>query len=117
MAPVLVAGAIFIALGVGILLSALTVTYRDFRYVVPYTVQLWLFATPVVYPASLVPAEWRWLLFLNPMAGIIEGFRSAFLARPFDWPSIGISLVVAMIVLAIGVAYFERVERRFADVI
>jgi lipopolysaccharide transport system permease protein len=117
LAPVLIGGAVFIALGVGILLSAVTVTYRDFRYVVPFMIQFWMFATPVVYPASLVPQEWRWLLFLNPMAGIIEGFRSAFLGRPFDWPSISLSLIVAVVVLAIGVAYFERVERRFADVI
>ncbi len=74
-APVLIAGTIFIALGVGVLLSALTVAYRDFRYVIPFLVQFWMFATPVVYPASLVPETWRWLLFLNPMAGFIEGFR------------------------------------------
>lgn len=116
-APLLVAGTIFIALGVGIFLAALTVAYRDFRYVVPFMVQFWMFATPVVYPASLVPAEWRWLLFLNPMAGFIEGFRSAFLDRPFDWLAIGISMSVAIGVFAAGVAYFERVERRFADII
>lgn len=116
-APLLVAGAILIALGVGIGVSALTVTYRDFRYAVPFMMQLWLFATPVVYPASLVPESWRWLMFLNPMAGIIEGFRSAFLDRPFDWPSIGLSFAVAVVVFAVGIAYFERVERRFADVI
>ena len=80
----LVAGVVFMALGVGTFLSALTVAYRDFRYLMPFMVQFWMFATPVVYPASLVPEEWRWLLYLNPMAGIIEGFRSAFLGKPFD---------------------------------
>ena len=116
-APLLIAGTIFIALGVGVLLSALTVAYRDFRYVIPFLVQFWMFATPVVYPASLVPAAWRWLLFLNPMAGFIEGFRSAFLGRPFDWPAIGLSLLVAVAVFFAGIAYFEKVERRFADII
>ena len=117
LAPLLVAGTIFIALGVGILMSALTVAYRDFRYVIPFLVQLWMFATPVVYPASLVPEGWRWLLFLNPMAGFIEGFRSAFLGRPFDWLAITLSLIVSVLVFAAGIAYFEKVERQFADII
>lgn len=117
LAPVLTAGIIFIALGVGVLLSALIVAYRDFRYVVPFMVQFWMFATPVAYPASLVPAEWRWLMFLNPMAGFIEGFRSAFLDRPVDWTAIAISLSVAIAVFLAGVTYFEKVERSFADVI
>lgn len=117
MAPLLVAGTVFIALGVGIFLAALNVAYRDFRYVVPFVVQFWMFATPVVYPASLVPEQWRWLMFLNPMAGFIEGFRSAFLGRSFDWIAIAISLAVATVIFAIGVFYFEKVERRFADII
>ena len=117
LAPVLLLGVIFIALGVGTLLSALTVAYRDFRFVVPFLVQIWMYATPVVYPASLVPEKWQWVMFLNPMAGVIEAFRSAFLGRPFDLPSIGISLAVAVVIFIWGIAYFERVERRFADII
>jgi lipopolysaccharide transport system permease protein len=117
MAPLLVAGVAFVALGVGTVLSALNVTYRDFRYVIPFMVQFWLFATPVVYPASLVPEGWRWLLYLNPMAGLIEGFRSAFLDRPFDVPALALSLGVSLVLFLIGIAYFERVERRFADII
>ena len=113
----LVAGVVFTALGVGTFLSALTVAYRDFRYVIPFMVQFWMFATPVVYPASLVPADWRWLLYLNPMAGIIEGFRSAFLGKPFDVLALAISLGVAVVLFLVGVAYFEKVERRFADII
>ncbi len=116
-APLLVAGVVFIALGVGAFLSALNVAYRDFRYVVPFLLQFWMFATPVVYPASLVPEQWRWVMFLNPMTGFIEGFRSVFLGRPFDWPSIAVSLAAACIVFVVGVAYFEKVERRFADII
>lgn len=117
LAPLLVAGVVFIALGVGIALSALTVSYRDFRYVVPFLMQFWMFATPVVYPASLVPEGWRWMMFLNPMAGFIEGFRAAFLGLPFDWPAILLSLAVAVALFVAGVAYFEKVERRFADIV
>ena len=117
MAPVLVAGAVLTALGVGTCLAALNVAYRDFRYVIPFLVQFWMFATPVVYPASLVPQEWKWVLFLNPMAGVIEGFRSAFLGRAFDVLGLSVSLAVATILFVAGVLYFEKVERRFADII
>lgn len=115
--PLLVAGVILTALGVGTLLSALTVTYRDFRYVIPFMVQFWFFATPVVYPASLVPEDWRWLLFLNPMAGAIEGFRAAFLGQALDVTGLLISLIISLILFFIGITYFEKVERRFADII
>ena len=81
MAPVLLLAMMFTALGVGTCLSALTVSYRDFRYVVPFMVQLWMFVTPVVYPASLVPTQWQWLLYLNPMWGLIDGFRAVFLGK------------------------------------
>lgn len=116
-APLLIAGVVFTALGVGTFLSALTVAYRDFRYVIPFTVQFWMFATPVVYSASLVPEQWRWLLYLNPMAGLIEGFRSAFLDRPFDIPALCISFGTAVVLFFVGVIYFEKAERRFADII
>lgn len=116
-APILVLAATFVALGAGTLLAALTVAYRDFRYVVPFLIQFWMFATPVVYPSSLVPEQWRWVLHLNPMAGLIEGFRSAFLGQPFDIQAITLSLAVAVVMFIIGVAYFEKVERRFADII
>lgn len=117
LAPLLVLAVIFTALGVGTLLSALTVAYRDFRYVIPFLIQLWMFVTPVVYPASLVPERWQWLLYLNPMAGLIEGFRSAFLDRLFDGVGLAISFVVAAGFFLVGVLYFEKVERRFADII
>jgi lipopolysaccharide transport system permease protein len=115
--PVLVMGAVLTALGVGTCLAALNVAYRDFRYVVPFLVQFWMFATPVVYPASIVPREWQWVLYFNPMAGVIEGFRSAFLDRPFEVLGMLVSLVIAAILFAAGIAYFEKVERGFADVI
>jgi lipopolysaccharide transport system permease protein len=117
MLPLLVTALILVAVGIGTLLSALTVAYRDFRYVIPFMVQLWLFVTPVVYPTSIVPQDWRWLLNLNPMVGIIEGFRSAFLGGSFDFVALASSLVVAAVMFTIGVAYFEKVERRLADII
>ena len=116
-APLLVLAVVFTAQGVGTLLSALNVAYRDFRYVIPFMVQLWLFATPVVYPASLVPERWQWLFYLNPMAGLIEGFRSVFLGKAFDVPALAISMAAAMAIFLAGILYFEKVERRFADII
>src|SRR5215813_8433381 len=108
MAPVLLLAIMFTALGVGTCLSALTVSYRDFRYVVSFMVQFWMFVTPVVYPVSLVPTQWRWLLYLNPMSGLIEGFRAVFLGKAFDFFGLAVSAGVAIILFFIGVVYFER---------
>jgi lipopolysaccharide transport system permease protein len=105
------------ALGIGTLLAALNAAYRDFRYVIPFLVQIWLFATPVAYPASLVPENWRWVIYLNPMSGLVGGFRSAFLGAPFDLLGLALAGIVSIIVFIAAVAYFERVERSFADVI
>ncbi len=116
-APVLILGVLMLITGLGSLLSALSVSYRDFRYVIPFLMQIWLFATPVIYPASIVPERFRWALFFNPMAGFVEGFRSAVLGRPFDWPAITLSATVAGIMFAAGMVYFRRVERRLADII
>jgi homopolymeric O-antigen transport system permease protein len=115
--PLLTIGVVFTALGVGTFLSALTVSYRDFRYVIPFMVQCWMFATPVVYPASLVPEGWRWLLYVNPMAGLIDGFRAAFLGSPLNLQALAISLAVSLFLFIAGVAYFEKVEHRVADII
>lgn len=116
-APLLLAAVVFASLGIGTLLAALTVSYRDFTHLTPFIVQIWMYATPVVFPVTLVPQQWRWLLSLNPMTGLTEGFRSAFLGKPFDLFGIAASLVIAAGLFALGVAYFERAERRFADVI
>ena len=116
-APLLLLFVIFTALGVGTLLSALTVAYRDFTHLTPFMVQIWMYITPVIFPVSLVPERWQWLLYLNPMTGLVEGFRSAFLGKPFDWDGLGISFAIAIAIFLIGVAYFEKVERRFADII
>jgi lipopolysaccharide transport system permease protein len=117
MAPVLLLAVVFTALGIGTLLSALTVQYRDFAHITPFALQIWMYITPVVFPVSLVPERWQWLLYLNPMTGLVEGFRSAFLGRPFDWSGLFISLAVSVALFGVGVLYFEKVERRFADVI
>ncbi|MGD9583391.1 MAG: ABC transporter permease [Lysobacterales bacterium] len=116
-APLLLLAVIFTALGVGTLLSALTVAYRDFTHITPFMVQIWMYVTPVVFPLSLVPEKWRWALYLNPMTGLVEGFRSAFLGRPFDLTGIALSAAMAVAIFLLGVAYFEKVERRFADII
>jgi lipopolysaccharide transport system permease protein len=105
------------ALGVGTLLSAVTVSYRDFSHITPFLIQIWMYVTPVVFPVSLVPEAWHWLLYLNPMTGLVEGFRSGFLGTPFNITALAASLVVTLAVFVAAIAIFERVERRFADVI
>jgi lipopolysaccharide transport system permease protein len=116
--------AVTTSLGAGLWLSALNVQYRDVRYVVPFFVQLWLFVTPVIYPASTVTARLRenglpeWLYGLNPMAGVVEGFRWALLGVGTPpGPLLGASALVALALLASGALYFRRMERVFADVV
>ena len=110
--------AVLTALGVGLWLSAMNAIYRDVRYVLPFLVQFWMFASPVVYPASLMPAKWRWVYGLNPMTGVIEGFRWSLAGRG-DAPGhlILVSSGVVLLVLLGGVAYFQRMETTIADVV
>ena len=116
--PLLVLGAVLTALSVSVWLSALDVQYRDVRYAIPFLIQVWMFATPVVYPSSLLPERWRALAGLNPMAGIVEGFRWALLGKTEPpGPMLGVSLVVVVVVLVTGLFYFRRMERTFADVV
>lgn len=115
--PLLLVAVVFAALGVGTLLSALTVSYRDFTHLTPFLVQIWMYVTPVIFPVTLVPERWQWLLYLNPMTGLVEGFRSAFLGKPFDLAGLGFSCAIIIALLFVGVMYFEKVERRFADII
>jgi lipopolysaccharide transport system permease protein len=105
------------ALGVGLWLSALNVAYRDVRYIVPFLAQFWLFATPVAYPSSLLPEPWRTVYGLNPMVGVVEGFRWALLGTNPPGPMLLVSTGVAVVLLVTGAAYFRRVERTFADLI
>jgi len=116
--PFLVILMVFTAGGVGLVLSALSAKYRDIRYTIPFLIQFWMFATPVVYPTSMVPERYRMMYALNPMTGIIEGFRAALLGRSdFPWGMLAISVVVSVLVFLGGLAYFKQVERYFADVI
>jgi len=116
--PVLVVIAAAAVLGATSLLSAVNVRYRDVRYVVPFAVQMWLFITPVVYSASSIDQPWRTLSAINPMAGVVEGFRWAVLdSGSPPWALMGMSALGAVLLLGIGLAYFDRVERSFADII
>lgn len=115
--PLLAVLAVVTALGVGLWLSALNVKYRDVRYVIPFLIQLWLFATPVAYSSSIVPEAWRPFYNLNPMAGVVEGFRWALLGTGHLDPMFGVSVVVALGLLLSGLVYFRRTERTFADVV
>lgn len=115
--PLLLIPVLVLALGVGTLFSALAVAYRDFVGIMGFVLQVWMYATPVIYASSLVPERWRFLLHVNPMTGLVEGFRSAFLGRPFDLVSIAVSSSVACAMFLVGIAYFTKVERRFADII
>jgi lipopolysaccharide transport system permease protein len=113
--PFLVVLTIAASLGVGLSLAALIVTYRDFRYVVPFLLQSWLYVSPVIYPVSMVPERFQPLLALNPMAGIIDGFRSALFGLPWNTTALAVSSVSAVLLLAYGLFYFRRTERIFAD--
>jgi lipopolysaccharide transport system permease protein len=114
--PFLVALTAAAALGIGLALAALTITYRDFRYVVPFMIQSWMYISPVIYPVSVVPTRYQWLLALNPMAGIIDAFRSALLGLPWNFMTLAISSTSSLVLLAYGLFYFRKTERRFADV-
>jgi lipopolysaccharide transport system permease protein len=116
--PGLVLLAIATALAVGLWLSALNVQYRDVRYTINFLVQVWLFATPVAYPSSIIPQRWRPLYGLNPMAGVVEGFRWALLGKS-DPPGalLWVSVAVVILLLIGGLYYFRRMEQQFADVV
>lgn len=109
--------ALITALGTGTWLSALNVEYRDVRYVVPFLTQFWMFATPVVYPSSLLSEPWRTLYGLNPMVGVVEGFRWVLLGTNPPGALLVVSILVSILLLVSGAYYFHRMEKRFADVI
>jgi lipopolysaccharide transport system permease protein len=115
--PAFVLLALMTSLGVGLWLSAINVKYRDVRYAVPFLTQLWLFASPVVYSSSLLPERFQALYGLNPMAGVIEGFRWALLGTEPPGYLIAISVIIVMVILISGAFYFRREEKTFADVI
>ncbi len=108
---------VLFTIGTGMFLAALNVNFRDIKHALPFVVQLWLFASPVVYPISMVPEKYQLIVSLNPMVGIIESTRALIAGRAIPWDALGISCVGIVIVLCLGFWYFERTERRFADVI
>ena len=115
--PLFIVGAVLAAAGSGLILSALNVSFRDVKYAVPFMVQMGLFVTPVIYPAHYIPQRWRFLLGLNPMAGVVIGFRHALLGGPASWEVIGVSLAVSVFLFIFGLLIFRRMENRFADII
>jgi lipopolysaccharide transport system permease protein len=117
--PAFLLMAFLAAFGAGLWLSALNVKYRDFRYVVPFLVQFGLYISPVGFSSSVVPEKWRLYYFLNPMVGVIDGFRWAILgdAFPVHWEGFAVSVLLVALIFAGGVAYFRRMERSFADVV
>lgn len=115
--PLFLLLAMITALGVGLWLSALNVRYRDIRYIVPFLLNFWMFATPVVYSSTLLPEPWRTLYGLNPMVGVVEGFRWALLGTKPPEAMIGLSVLVSIILLISGIYYFKQKEKDFADLI
>lgn len=117
--PLLLLLALITALGVGLWLSALNVLYRDIAYVMPFLAQFWMYISPVIYPSSLFPEKWRFLYYLNPMTGVIEGFRWALLGTQTSLPPMMmiLSVVISLVILVTGLFYFRRMERLFADMV
>ncbi len=116
--PIFVLLAILAAVGPGLLITALNVQYRDFRFVIPFIVQFGLYISPVGFSSAVIPANWRLLYSLNPMVGVIDGFRWAILGQSsMWWPGFCISIATAVLFFVCGIAYFRRMERTFADVI
>lgn len=115
--PALILLAMMTALALGLWLSALNAHYRDFRYVIPFLLQLGFFLSPIAYPSSLVPGKWRLVYALNPMTGVIEGFRWALLGTPAPGPMLWVSAGAVFVLFVTGLAFFRRMERTFVDVI
>jgi lipopolysaccharide transport system permease protein len=118
LAPVLVVLLFTLALSVSMILAALNVKYRDVKYTLPFLVQLWLFATPVIYPASMIPERYRLLVALNPLSGVVDAFRASLVpTKHVDWQLLWISFVVTLVLCVTAIAYFKKTERAFADIV
>jgi len=115
--PLFLLLAVITALSVGLWLSALNVKYRDVRYTIPFLTQFWMFLTPVAYPSSLIPERWRAFYGLNPMAGVVEGFRWALLGKSAPGPLLSVSVLAVIVLLIGGLRYFRKTESTFADVV
>jgi lipopolysaccharide transport system permease protein len=104
--------------GVGVVLSAMNVKYRDVKHAIPFVIQIWMFLTPVIYPTKAIPLQFRWLLALNPLSGIIEAFRATVTpSLPFDRSSLMLSIGATVLILIVGTTYFRRVEGYFTDIV
>ena len=115
--PLIIVFVTLLALGVGMWVSALNVKYRDVRFALPFAIQLWMFLSPIIYPSTFVPAKWRWLLTLNPLTGLIDGFRASLFGQPFNWMALTISIALTLAILVYAAYVFRRMERSFADII
>jgi len=115
--PLFALVAVLASLGPGLWITAVNVRYRDFRYVIPFLVQFGLYVSPVGFSSSVIPAQWRLIYALNPMVGVIDGFRWCLLGAAIDWRELAISLTVVAISLWIGLAQFRKLEKTFADVL
>ena len=116
--PILVGLTFLCAVGVGLWLSAMNVQYRDIRYAIPFLIQIWMFVSPVIYPVSIVSERYQWVLALNPMGGVINAYRASILGhQPVDWPLLGVSTLMIIFIFIVGLYYFRRMEKIFADVV
>jgi lipopolysaccharide transport system permease protein len=117
LAPVFLFLGFLLSVAVGTLFSALNVRFRDVKFALPFLLQVWMITSPLFYPADLVPEKWRLLYAINPMVGIVEGFRSTLFGTPFDWTLIGVSCISLLVVLGLSLLVFAWLEDKFADVI
>ena len=116
--PILIIPLLFLVLGIGMILAALNVKYRDIKYAIPFIIQIWLFVTPIIYPTSIIPERFRILTVFNPLGGIIEAFRASLLpTRQIDWQLLGISTVATGFIFVLGMMCFRKAERTFSDII
>jgi lipopolysaccharide transport system permease protein len=107
-----------LALGFGMWTAALNVKYRDIRFALPFAIQLWMFLSPIIYPSSFVPEQYRWVLLINPLTGFIDNFRAAlFASRGINWTSFGIATAITLVMLVYSVIVFKKMERNFADIV
>lgn len=115
--PVFLLGIVLVTIAIGVGLSALVAEFRDFRYITGFLLQVWMFFSPVAYPLAIIPAGWRLVYAINPLVGLIEGFRSALLGQPFAWGPIAVSTISLAVLLVAGLACFRRAELRLADIV
>jgi lipopolysaccharide transport system permease protein len=116
-APFFIALAILLTLSFGMLFAALNVRFRDVKFALPFALQIWMFTSPIFYPASILSEKWRVVFALNPLTGILEGFRAALFGGEFDWFAVSVSVIMTMILMVLSVFVFKRMEDDFADLI